>query len=417
MNEGASNLESVPVSPTPIKSSKHKWFWSVTLFFITCGVIFVIYWFGWGQYREGTNDAYVNGNMIMMMPLEQGIITTIFADNAQRVDAGQPLIELDRHDFEIALDKAKADLANAVRQVTQMFLKVDQLKAKKEVNRANLIRASLDYEHRKALVEDASVSREEFEHSETTLLASWAALTEVGKELEASIAEVENTTISTHPLVEQAKSVLRKRFLALHRCTVLAPVRGIVTQRKAQVGQWARADEPLMALVPLDEIWVDANLREVSLKNLRIGQPVELFSDMYGREVKFHGRIVGLNPGTGSVFSILPPQNATGNWIKIIQRIPVKVSLNAAELEEHPLVLGLSMTVTVDTRNRNGLQLPAATSVRPIYTTNIYEDELEGADTLIESIITDNSFEMNADPQTPLSQSREIKDDVFSVFP
>jgi len=366
------------------------WYWTAALIFIICGLAWFLYWLFWGQFHESTNDAYVNGNLIMVTPQEWGIITTILVDNAELVEAGQPIVEIDRHDYEIALEGAKADLGNAVRQVTQMFLKVEELQAKKESSKAGLIRATLDYEHRKALVSDASVSREEFEHSETALASAWAVYIETDKMLAGAIAAVENTTIATHPLVEQAKAALRKAFLSLHRCTVLAPARGIISQRRAQVGQWVNANDPLMALVPLDQIWIDANFREVSLKNLRIGQPVELYADMYGSGLRFHGKVVGLNAGTGSVFSILPPQNATGNWIKIIQRVPVKVALDPKEIEEHPLVLGLSTTVTVDTHDRGGLRLPNAAPTAPLYETDVYEEELKGADQLIEQIIAEN---------------------------
>ena len=198
--------------------------------FLLCGLAYGIYWFGWGQYSESTDDSYVNGNMIVLMAQEEGIITKILADNTQLVEEGQPLVELDRHDFEIALDGAKADLANAVREVAQLFIKVDELDAKREINRADLTRATLDYEHRQLLVEDGSISREDFEHSETTLSGAFAAVIEVEKQIAGAVAEVQNTTLETHPKVEMAKSELRKAYLALHRCTVLAPARGIVTR-------------------------------------------------------------------------------------------------------------------------------------------------------------------------------------------
>lgn len=384
-------------SPTPApspesKKQRQKWILiNVISFFILCGVVYWIYWIAWGQFKESTDDAYVNGNMIMLTPQIEGIVTTILTDNTQLVESGQLLVQLDPHDYEIAFEKTKADLAETVRQVVQLFLKVDELDAKREVNQANLLRASLDYKHRQPLVADGSVSREEFEHSETTFYAAYFSLAEVVKELQAAQAEVDNTTIATHPRVQQTKTALQQAFLALHRCKVLAPTRGIITQRKAQVGQWVKAADPLMALVPVEEMWVDANFREVSLKHFRIGQPVKLVSDMYGDDMPYHGQIVGLNPGTGSVFSILPPQNATGNWIKIIQRVPVKISLNPLELKMHPLVLGLTMTVTVHTHDRSGLQLPHASSAKPIYASDVYTDELDGVDEIINQIIIDNS--------------------------
>lgn len=382
----------IPAPSSEPKKQRHKKVLiGAIIFFILCGALYAIYWGMWGQFKESTDDAYVNGNMITITPQIEGIVTTILTDNTQLVEAGQILVELDSHDYEIAFEKSKADLADTVRQVVQLFLKVDELDAKREVNQAHLMRASLDYKHRTELVADGSVSREEFEHSETAFYAAYFSLAEVMKELQAAQAEVENTSIATHPKVEQAKAALQKDFLSLHRCKVLAPTRGIITQRKAQVGQWVKSEDPLMALVPIDEMWVDANFREVDLKNLRIGQPVKLVSDMYGDKMAFHGHVIGLNPGTGSVFSILPPQNATGNWIKIIQRVPVKISLNPLELKLHPLVLGLSMTATVDTHDRQGLQLPLASEAKPIYASDVYTDELAGVDEIINQIINDNT--------------------------
>jgi membrane fusion protein (multidrug efflux system) len=372
-------------------SKKSRAIWITTALFIVSGLSYWIYWLGIGQYQESTDDSYVNGNMIMLTPQIDGIITTILADNTQWVEPGQPLIELDKHDYEIAFERAKADLGDAVRSVCQMFFRVEQLTAKKKVAEAALLRAKLDYQHRRALVSDASVSREDFEHSETTLSAAFAELAEADKELLGAIAEVENTSVDTHPKVAQAKANFRKAYLALYRCTVRSPVYGIVTLRKAQLGQWVKAADPLLSLVPLDQIWVDANFREVSLKNLRIGQPVELYSDMYGRWKKFHGRVIGLNPGTGSVFSILPPQNATGNWIKIVQRVPVKISLNPEELKAYPLVLGLSMTAKIDTHGRSGQRLPHASESKPIYSSDVYAKELEGVDALIDEVIAENT--------------------------
>jgi membrane fusion protein, multidrug efflux system len=377
--------------PQPVKKSRYKQIWIFAiLFFVLVGAGWLAYWLIWGQFRETTDDAYVNGNMIIVKPFEEGIVVSVLADNAQRVEKGSVLVEINPHDFQIALERAKAELAATVRDVVQMFLKAEELQSKIRVFESRVIRARLDYEHRADLVSDGSVSREEFEHSETELMQASAALEETQKEWAEAVAEIQNTTPFTHPRVERAKSAVKGAYLALHRCKVLAPVSGIITQRKAQVGQWVGASEPLMALVPLDQIWVDANFREVELKNIRIDQPVALHADMYGRETVFHGRVAGLNPGTGSVFSILPPQNATGNWIKIIQRVPVKINLRTEEIKEHPLVLGLSMTVKVDTHERSGRRLPEGLPTRPIYQTDVYANELDGVDEMIQEILTQN---------------------------
>ncbi len=353
-------------------------------------LIWFLYWVIHGRFHESTDDAYVNGNMILITPQQPGIVTMLLADNTQIVEPGQPLALLDRHDYALGLEQAQANLASAVRDVVQLFLTVEELKAKQAVALAHYERAKLDCEHRSHLVGDGSVSLEEFQHSELTFAAAAASFEEVAREMEKAMAEVAHTTVSTHPRVEQKKAELKTAFLGLHRCTIRAPVRGIITQRSAQVGQWTRANDPLMALVPLDQIWVDANCREVSLKHVRMGQPVELFSDMYGRGETFHGVVVGLNPGTGSVFSILPPQNATGNWIKIVQRVPIKISLDLDEIKVRPLLLGLSMTAVIDTHERSRLRVPHSSLVQPIYSTEIYTDELQGVEEMIAQIIAQN---------------------------
>ena len=370
--------------------TKKRFLW-ITAVFVFLGSFFFLYWVVWGRFSVSTDDAYVNGNMILVTPQQSGIITSIWADNTQLVEEGQPLLELDKHDYEIALDRAKADLANAVRTTAQLFLKVEELKAKRERAFADLFQARLDFDHRNALVVDGGVSREDFEHSETAFAAANALVKQIEKELEAQEAEVRGTTIPSHPKVEQAKATLRKAYLDLHRCTVIAPARGLISQRKAQIGRWVMKEDQLMALIPLEEIWVDANFREVSLKNLRIGQPVELRADMYGSDITFHGKVQGLNGGTGSVFSILPPQNASGNWIKIVQRVPVKISLDPKEILAFPLILGLSMNVRVDTHDRTGIRLPESVREKAIYQTHVYKNELSGVNQLIEQIISENS--------------------------
>ncbi len=377
----------------PAASPKKKYLaaWvGASFFFLLIGAVWLAYWLFWGQFKEWTNDAYTNGNMILISPFHEGIVVAIHADNAQKVEKGQVLVELDRHAFEIALEKAKADLAEAVRDVVQMFFRVESLRARIQGCEARVVRARLDYEHRAELVSDGSVSREDYEHSETDLTAALAALTEAEKEWAEAVSQIQSTTPFNHPKVEMAKAAVKQAFLDLNRCSIRAPASGIIGKRIVQVGEWAGPRDSMMILVPLDELWVDANFREVEIEHIRIGQPVDLVSDMYGKGTVFRGRIAGLNPGTGQVFSILPPQNATGNWIKIIQRVPVKVNLNPADLQSHPLVLGLSMEVTVDTHDRSGKRLPEAGADLPLYRTDVYAGELDGADELIEEILSQN---------------------------
>jgi len=362
----------------------------ITLIFIVTGVVFFLYWFIWGRFEESTTDAYVDGNMIELTSQISGSVTTIYAENTDLVEQNQILVELDKTDREIALETSKALLAETLREVIKMFATVKELEASIESKEALLIRAIQDFEHRKNLVDSGGVSREDFEHAEAELKSSLASLISVQYSYLAALAQIQNTTILTHPLVEKAKEQLKASWVNLQRCKIASPVKGIIAKRNVQVGETITAQTPLMAVIPLDQIWAEANFKEVQLANMRIGQPVKVTADFYGHNVLFHGKVVGLEAGTGSVFSVLPPQNATGNWIKIVQRLSVKISLPIEEIEKHPLRLGLSLEVKVDTHNREGKVLPEIAPQKPVYQTDIFASQICGAEELIEQIIKEN---------------------------
>lgn len=355
--------------------------------------MFFLYFWLVGQYEESTDDAYVSGNMLVVMPQTSGVVSAIFTDDVGLVEEGDVLVELDRTDAQLSLDLALSMLAQSVRDVLELFVRFEAIQAKLQGANTRWQQAFLDYEHRRALVGDYSVSLEEFERSETAFLSSAFYVREVEKELEEVGKQIAGTTVYTHPKVEYARSEVRMAFLALHRCSVRAACRGIVAQRHVQVGEFVSKDTPLLTIVPLDAVWVDANMREVSLEHIRIGQPVRLYADMYGGGTVFHGTVEGIYPGSGSVFSILPPQNATGNWIKIVQRVAVRICLKKEEILAHPLLLGLSMRVVIDTHDRTAPRLPTLSLGVPLYKTGVYEDELEGVESLIEAVIQANMEE------------------------
>jgi membrane fusion protein, multidrug efflux system len=346
-----------------------------------------IYWLFWGRFEKYTNDAYVGGNEVRITPQIPGIITSIYTDDNDFVEKGQMLVELDETDATLFLRAQEAELANRVREVVQLFEKRDELKAQVVVREAEVIRALLDYEHRRDLVRLGGVSKEDFEHAEIALAVSRAELVLAQHQYRAAVAEVENTTVETHPLVTRAKESLYAAWVNLKRCRLIAPVDGMIAQRRAQVGQQISPGETLLWIIPFDEIWVDANYKEVQLARLRIGQKAEVTSDLYGRKVVYHGTVQGIAGGTGSVFSLLPPQNATGNWIKIVQRLPVRIELDPEEIKSHPLRLGLSMEVTVDTRDLSGRVIPLAHHLEPIYQTDVYDRQRLGAEACIAEII------------------------------
>ncbi|MCB1110140.1 MAG: efflux RND transporter periplasmic adaptor subunit [Chlamydiia bacterium] len=369
---------------------------NVIFFWVSAGILLIalaifLYWLTVLRFEEYTDDAYVHGNLIEITPQVPGIVMSINVDDTDYVQEGQVLIELDKTDYQIAFEKSQNALGDTVRSVIQMYLKVDELEAELVQRDAALFKAEKDYQNRVNLVGIGGVSREEFEHVEANLVSAKAARQATDFMLQAAIAEVQNTTLRTHPLVLKAADQVKDAFVSLQRCSILAPSDGYVAMRTAQLGEYVEVSQPLLAVVPLNELWVNANYKEVQLSKVRIGQSVHLTSDLYGGGVVFHGKIVGINPGTGNTFSILPPQNATGNWIKIVQRVPVRVSLDPQQLKKYPLWLGLSMNATVDIHDAKGEMLPEAPRLIPIYHTQIYGKQEEGALKIIEAIIQQNA--------------------------
>jgi membrane fusion protein, multidrug efflux system len=254
-----------------------------------------------------------------------------------------------------------------------------------------LAQAQQDYHRNVNLLKIHGVSRQEYQHSRTRWRAAKAALSVVRHQLGGLQALVGNTDLQQHPQVELAASRLESAYLNLQRMNILAPITGYVAQREVQVGDKVSPGDPLLAIVPLDQVWAEANFKETQLQDMRIGQRVEITADFYGSDVIYHGRVQGLVPGTGSAFSLLPPQNATGNWIKIVQRVPVRINLKRNELRRHPLLLQLSLNTTVDVHDTSGPRLAHASQNKPVYSTDVYRGRLEGAQLLIDRIIAENS--------------------------
>lgn len=377
-------------SPPVDNKKRNKAVLITALVFLVLGLGWLIYYIFWGRFYQFTDDAYVDGNNLVVTPQVPGIVESFSVMDADFVPEGRVIVELDKTDALISLDKAIADLGNAVREVMKLFEQAKQYAALIEVKKAEFIRAAQDYEHRKNLVEEGGVSLEDFEHAEAALKASYADLFATEHQYIAAAALVENTTVENHPRVEQMKNSVRDAFVFLQRCTLKAPATGLVAQRTVQVGEHVKAGQSLMSIVPLDQMWITANYKEVQLKKMRIGQPVKMTADIYGRDVKYEGTVVGIGGGTGSVFSVLPPQNATGNWIKIVQRVPVRITLNPEEVKQHPLRLGLSMEVTVDIHDTQMPYVPEIRPEHPLYMTDVFATQEEGAEALIVQVILDN---------------------------
>lgn len=350
-------------------------------------------WFFHFRHYEYTRDSYVMGNQVMMTPLHNGIVTSIHSDNSFLVKKGQLLITLDDSIAKLRLKEAKDQLGSAVRRVCQMYHRLFALESEIEMRKAEYIRALQDMEHREGVIGQGGVSIEDYEHAEAALRETFYALKRAKSLYQRQKAMIRGVSIKDHPLVSEAIDRVVDAWIYLFRCKIYAPVEGLVAQRKVQVGMYVEDNEPLLAIIPLDQIWVDANYKETQMKNMRIGQEVRLVSDYYGEGVVYHGEIVGLPGGAGNAFSILPPQNLSGNWIKIVQRLPVRVRVNKDQLRLHPLRIGLTMRARVDIRNTSGDMIPTTTEGSPHYETSVLKEEERGSQEAVDEV-----FEANLDP-------------------
>ena len=355
--------------------------------FVLAGVIWLALWYFVFSLRQSTDDAYVHGNQVNVAAAVPGTIVAIMADDTQLVRAGQPLVRLDRTDAELQLAGAEHALQQAVRGVAAQFAQVAQADAEVAARRAQLAQAVDTLRRSAPLLGQRAVSAEQVTQLRNAVRAARAALNAARQQERAARAAVHGTGIASNPAVLRARDAYRAAWINLQRHAVLAPVTGYVAERTAQLGQRIQPGQPLMQVISLDNVWVDANFKETQLADMRIGQPVTMTSDLYGGGVTYHGKVVGLGAGTGSVFALLPPQNASGNWIKVVQRLPVRISIDRGELRKHPLRLGLSMNVVVDIRNRAGAALAQRPAGRPVASTAVYTHELAGADAAAAAII------------------------------
>jgi membrane fusion protein (multidrug efflux system) len=370
-------------------SNKKLIYFSISLTVIGVGVFF--WWLFWGRFEDFTRDAYVHGNQVSLTPQISGYVSAIYTDETEYVEMGQVLVTLDQTDNKILFDKACANLGNTVRSVTALFENVYTLAAIVREKEAEFIKAEIDYIDREAVVSSGAVSTEDFIHAKTALSAAKSATEAAIFNLRKAISQVENTTVKTHPLVLQAIEEVKWTYVNLQRCVIKAPASGIVAQRGVQVGEAISPSSQLLSIVPMDQIWVDANFKEIHMDKIRIGQDVSMISDFYGSGVVFRGKVLGIAGGTGAIFSPLPPQNATGNWIKIVQRLPVRISVDESMLKKYPLRLGLSMNVTINVKDTAGLKIPLATKVKnPIWETDIFSSQEDGVKKIIDGIFLTN---------------------------
>ncbi len=378
---------------------RNRWLSRLTLIFIITGCLYLFYWLIIGRFHETTDDAYVGGNLVEVMPQITGHVTSILADETDRVTKGQPLVTLDKADAYIALKKAESQLALTVRQVSELYKNADQLASSLLVAQDNMKKAQEDYQRRRGLVVNRTISAEDLRHAKIAFDTAVASTALAKNQLAATTALIGNTDLYHHPQIQQAAVSLRNAYLNWERTTIYAPETGFIAKRPVEVGQEVNANTILMIIVPLNQLWVNANFKESQLRHFRIGQPVELISDVYGSGTTFDGKVIGLSPGTGSAFDLLPPQNATGNWIKIVQRLPVRISIDPKQLQKYPLQIGLSMTVTVNTRDRSGLRLTEVTPKKIVYQTQDPSSDLEKANSIINQILQSNAENIQYQPK------------------
>ena len=349
-----------------------------------------LWYFMFGRWFEETDDAYVQGNQVQITPLVTGTVVAINADDGMRVERGQLLVQLDPADTEVALQQARANLARTVRQTRGLYRSVEGAQAELSARQVTLNRVREDFARRKGLAATGAISDEELAHARNELAAAEAAVAGSRETFERSNALVDDTVIATQPDVEAAAAQLRQAYLNNARAGIVAPVSGYVARRSVQVGQRVQPGTALMAVVPTEQMWVEANFKETQLRHMRLGQEVELRSDLYGGDVKYKGRIDSLGLGTGSAFSLLPAQNASGNWIKIVQRVPVRIAIDAKQLADNPLRIGLSMKAEVSLRDQKGTVLPTTTAKGQVFDTDVYAKQLHSADDVIHEIIQNN---------------------------
>jgi membrane fusion protein, multidrug efflux system len=377
-------------SATPANGKRRRILLLIAVIFILIGVVWAAYWILVLAKREKTDDAYVNGNRVVISAQVPGTVIAVLADDTQLVNAGQVLVKLDPIDAQTALSRAASSLAQTVRQVRQQRATAHLYDSEIETRKLELARAQTDLAKREPLLADHAIAGEEVRHAQESVQLARAALLQAERQAQSASALIDGTSVESNPAVLQAKDAYRDAWIAAQRNAVIAPVTGYVAERSVQLGQHIQAGEALMTVIPLHSLWVDANFKEVQLRNLRIGQKSEVRSDLYGGSFIFHGHVQGMSAGTGAAFSLLPAQNASGNWIKVVQRVPVRILIDDADLIKSPLRVGLSATVTVDTTNRDGAVLATQAGDKPVGDTQVYTQDLEKANAEADAVVRRN---------------------------
>jgi len=383
-------MSTATTTTTPNPGKRRLVLLAITAAFVAAGIGYGTYYTLVASKRVETDNAYVGGNLVNVSSQVNGSVVEIRADETQMVKAGTEIVKLDPADAAVNLAQAEARLGQAVRQQRERYTNVEQYQAMIEQRRVALKTAQEDLARRLPLAADNVVSGEDVAHARRAVDDAKAALDVAQRQLAGARVSVAGVAPSEHPAVLAAKAEYLGAWLAARRNAIVAPVSGYVAKRSVQVGSRIAPGAPLLSIVPLDQLWVDANFKESELRDIRVGQPATIEADIYGSKVTYHGKVVGLGAGTGSAFSLLPAQNASGNWIKVVQRVPVRISLDPKELAAHPLRVGLSATVDVDISAQGGSVLGTVAAPSPAYATNVLDQPLQQAQQATDAIVARN---------------------------
>ncbi|WP_439257178.1 EmrA/EmrK family multidrug efflux transporter periplasmic adaptor subunit [Lonepinella sp. BR2271] len=354
-----------------------------------------LYWFFFVKGYETTDDAYVSGNQVMISSQVSGNVQQINVDNMDFVRAGEPLLSLDNSDLQLAFEQAQSHLASEVRQISQLNYSIKQLSATVQSKTVSLEQARGNLQRREQLNRTQSIDKESYLHAKEAVELAKVDLLATQNQLAANQALLLDVPLEQQPAVLSAVSQLKQAWLNLQRSQIVSPIDGYVARRSVQVGQKVAVGSALLAVIPVDQMWIDANFKETQLRHMRLGQPVKIKVDLYGDNVEFNGKISGVDMGTGSAFSLLPAQNATGNWIKVVQRVPVRIALDPEQLQKYPLRIGLSSQVEVNVQQTDGEVLRTArdqNQQQTRYSTSSLVYDQTAVENLVNSIISQNTY-------------------------
>ncbi len=384
-----------------IRARRNRYLLLVMLVLVVGALAYAGYWWFNCRSRVVSHNAFITGNLIPVEADATGIVTRVLVEESQYVNKGDLLVSLDQHRAQTALGQSRGELGQVVREIGAVFSTHQQICQKLIARSALLTRVRHDVVRFRQALPTGSVSEQVVQNAEDQVTALEAEMREAEAELKSIEAKVGGTSKILHPDVEAAKYKFIAAYLEYSRQQIHAPVSGYVSMRRAQVGNRVQPGDPLMTIVPLEHLWVEANLRETEIAQIRPGQPAEVSVDLYGKSQIYHGTVEGLIPGTGSVFALLPPDNSVGNFIHIVERIPVRIALRKDEILKNPIRPGLSTVTSIDVTESEqplGASLAAVTS--PEYQTDIFADEIADAETQAQAIIMDNLIQKN-DPIEP----------------